>query len=408
MAPTFRPFSGPALRRAAQLTLLAALATSASLSAQAQGTAAAPIKVGIALDVSGPFAGPGAEARDGFALAIKQLGSKLGGQPAQFIQTDMAGSPDQAKQLVDRYVQREKIDLFTGPIASNVALAVAPTLFAAKVPYLSSNAGPSQLAGAQCNAYFFGTAYQNDQFHEAAGQFAADQKFGRMVLIAPNYPAGKDSLTGFKRKFKGQVADEIYTKVGQIDYATELAQLRAAKPDAVYFFLPGAMGINFIKQFVGAGLSKDMTLVTSGFSADEDVITAVGEPMLALFNTTHWAHDLDNAANKAFVAAFRKEYAGRTPSLYAAQAFDAIMAMDAAVKATGGKVSDKDALIKALAKAQYPSVRGNFRYANNHYPVQNFYLRTVGKNAEGRITNKTIRTVLENYGDAYSAQCGLK
>ena len=405
MAPLFRSLCVATLRRTAHLTACATLAAFASAPAHAQGS---PIKVGVALDVSGPFAGPGAEARDGFALAIKQLGSKLGGQPAEFAQTDMAGSPDQAKQLVDRFVQREKIDLFTGPIASNVALAVAPTLFAAKVPYLSSKAGPSQLAGAQCNAYFFGTAYQNDQFHEAAGQFAADQKFGRMVLIAPNYPAGKDSLTGFKRKFKGQVADEIYTKVGQIDYATELAQLRAAKPDAVYFFLPGAMGINFIKQFVGAGLSKDITLVTSGFSADEDVITAVGEPMLGLFNTTHWAHDLDNAANKAFVAAFRKEYAGRTPSLYAAQAFDAIMAMDAAVKAAGGKASDKDALIKALAKAQYPSVRGNFRYANNHYPVQNFYLRTVGKNAEGRITNKTIRTVLENYGDAYSAQCGLK
>ena len=405
MAPLFRSLCVATLRRTAHLTAWATLAAFASAPAHAQGS---PIKVGVALDVSGPFAGPGAEARDGFALAIKQLGSKLGGQPAEFVQTDMAGSPDQAKQLVDRFVQREKIDLFTGPIASNVALAVAPTLFAAKVPHLSNNAGPSQLAGAQCNPYFFGTAYQNDQFHEAAGQFAADQKFGRMVLIAPNYPAGKDSLTGFKRKFKGQVADEIFTKVGQIDYATELAQLRAAKPDAVYFFLPGAMGINFIQQFVGAGLSKDITLVTSGFSADEDVITAVGEPMLGLFNTTHWAHDLDNAANKAFVAAFRKEYAGRTPSLYAAQAFDAIMAMDAAVKAAGGKVSDKDALIKALAKAQYPSVRGSFRYANNHYPVQNFYLRTVGKNAEGRITNKTIRTVLENYGDAYSAQCGLK
>ena len=189
---------------------------------------------------------------------------------------------------------------------------------------------------------------------------------------------------------------------------TELAQLRAAKPDAVYFFLPGAMGINFIKQFVGAGLSKDITLVTSGFSSDEDVIGAVGEPMLGLFNTTHWAHDLDNAANKAFVAAFRKEYGGRYPSLYAAQAYDVIMAMDAAVKATGGKVSDKEALTKAIAKAQFPSVRGNFRYANNHFPVQNFYLRSIGKNAEGRVTNKTIRTVLENYGDAYAAQCKLK
>ena len=405
MAPLFRSFCVATLRRTAHLTAWATLAAFASAPAHAQGS---PIKVGVALDVSGPFAGPGAEARDGFALAIKQLGSKLGGQPAEFVQTDMAGSPDQAKQLVDRFVQREKIDLFTGPIASNVALAVAPTLFAAKVPYLSNNAGPSQLAGAQCNPYFFGTAYQNDQFHEAAGQFAADQKFGRMVLIAPNYPAGKDSLTGFKRKFKGQVADEIYTKVGQIDYATELAQLRAAKPDAVYFFLPGAMGINFIKQFVGAGLSKDITLVTSGFSSDEDVIGAVGEPMLGLFNTTHWAHDLDNAANKAFVAAFRKEYAGRYPSLYAAQAYDVIMAMDAAVKATGGKVSDKEALTKAIAKAQFPSVRGNFRYANNHFPVQNFYLRSIGKNAEGRVTNKTIRTVLENYGDAYAAQCKLK
>lgn len=401
MAPTFRTSSiARVITRAAAV---AALTAGACLPAMAQ-----PVKVGVALDISGPFAGLGAEARDGFALAIKQLGGKLGGQPAEFLQTDMAGSPDQAKQLVDRFVQREKIDLFTGPIGSNVALAVAPTLFAAKVPYLSNNAGPSQLAGAQCSAYFFGTAYQNDQFHEAAGQFAADRKFGRMVLIAPNYPAGKDALTGFKRKFKGTVSDEIYTKVGQIDYATELAQLRAAKPESVYFFLPGAMGINFIKQFVGAGLSKDITLVTSGFSADEDVIGAVGEPMLGLFNTSQWAHDLDNAANKAFVAAFRKEYGGRYPSLYAAQAYDVIMAMDAAVKAVGGKVADREAVIRALAKAQYPSVRGSFRYANNHYPVQNFYLRAIGKNAEGRVTNKTIKTLLENYGDVYAAQCPLK
>ncbi len=369
---------------------------------------AAPIKVGIALDISGPFSGPGAEARDGFALAIKQLGGKLGGQPVEYIQTDMAGSPDQAKQLVDRFVKAEKIDLFTGPIASNVALAVAPTLSAAKVPYLSNNAGPSQFAGAQCNAYFFGTAYQNDQYHEAAGKFAADQKFAKMVLIAPNYPAGKDSLSGFKRKYNGVVLDEMYTKLGQIDYATELAQLRASKPEALYFFLPGAMGVNFIKQFVAAGLSKDITLVTSGFSADEDVISAVGDPMLGLFNTSHWSHDLDNAANKAFVAAFRKEYGGRLPSIYAAQAYDVIFSMDAAVKAVGGNVANRDPLVKELAKAQFPSVRGSFRYANNHYPIQNFYLRTIGKNNEGRVTNKTIKTLLQNYGDSYASQCPLK
>ena len=395
----------PSPSKTAHLAAVVALALGLAASAPAS---AAPVKVGLALDISGPFAALGAEARDGFALGIKQLGGKLGGQPVEFVKADMAGSPDQARQLVDRMVQRDRIYIFSGQIGSNVAIAVAPTLFAAKVPYLSSNAGPSQFAGAQCNAYFFGTAYQNDQFHEAAGKFAQERGFKRIALIAPNYPAGKDALGGFKRQFKGQVADELYTKLGQIDYAAELAQLRATKPDSIYFFLPGAMGINFIKQFVGAGLSKDITLVTSGFSADEDVIGAVGEPMLGLFNTSHWAHDLDNAANKAFVDAFRKEYNGRYPSLYAAQAYDVVLAMDAAVKQAGGNAQNREAMIAALKKADYASTRGRFRYANNHYPVENFYLRVVGKDAQGKITNKLINTVVTNYGDTYADKCPLK
>ena len=382
-----------------------ALATALGLAGPAL---AAPVKVGLALDISGPFATVGAEARDGFALAIKQLGGKLGGQDVEFIQADMAGSPDQAKQLVDRMVQRDRIDLFSGPVGSNIALAVGPTLFAAKVPYLSSNAGPSQYAGAQCSPYFFGTAYQNDQFHEAAGKFAQDRGFRKIALIAPNYPAGKDALGGFKRQFKGQVVDEVYTKLGQIDYAPELAQIRAARPDSIYFFLPAAMGIGFIKQFVSAGLSKDITLVTSGFSADEDTIAAVGDPMLGLLNTAHWAHDLDNPANKAFVAAFRKEYNGRYPSVYAAQAYDVIQAMDAAVKQAGGNAQNREAVIAALKKANYASTRGSFKYANNHFPIENFYLRVIGKDAQGKTTNKTISTVLTNYGDTYAASCKMQ
>ena len=384
-------------------TLLSLLLCGAAASALA-----APVKVGLALDISGPFAALGAEARDGFALGIKQLGGKLGGQEVEFVQADMAGSPDQAKQLVDRMIQRDKIDLFSGPIGSNVALAVGPTLFNAKVPYLSANAGPSQFAGAQCNAYFFGTAYQNDQFHEAAGKFAQDRAFKKIVLIAPNYPAGKDALGGFKRQFKGQVADELYTKLGQIDYAAELAQLRASKPDSIYFFLPGAMGINFIKQFVGAGLSKDVALISTAFSADEDMIPAVGEPMLGLFNTAHWSFDLDNPANQRFVAAFRQQNNGRNPSFYAGQAYDVLMAMDAAVRDVGGKVADKAALLKAIKAANYKSVRGDFRYGANNFPVQNYYLRVIAKDGSGRIANKVIGTVLTNYQDTTAAQCAMK
>lgn len=367
--------------------------------------AADPIKVGIALDISGPFAALGAEARDGFNLAIAQLDSKLGGVDTQFLQTDFAGNPEQVNQLVARYLQREKIDFFTGPIGSNAALAAGPALFAAKVPYLSNNPGPSQFAGKQCNRYFF-AQYQNDTYDEAAGVVANQAGYANMVILAPNYPAGRDHLGGFKRTYTGKVVDEIYTKVGQIDYAAEIAQIRSARPDAVFIFLPGAMGINFIKQYVAAGL-KDVPLVAPGFSADEDVMHAVGDAMLGLRNTAHWAHDLDNPANAAFVKAFREKYDGRYPSVYAAMAYDVVMAMDAAVRQAGGKVDDRAAVLAALAKAEYDSVRGAFRYGVNQYPVQNYYLRVVDKDDSGRMTNVLKGVVLENHQDAYVGECKM-
>jgi branched-chain amino acid transport system substrate-binding protein len=363
------------------------------------------IKVGIANDLSGPFAALGAEARDGFNLAIKQLGNKLGGFPAEFLQTDMGGNPDQAKQLVTRYIQRDKIDFFTGPIGSNVALAVGPALFAAKIPYLSNNPGPSQFAGAQCNDYWFGVSYQNDAFHEAAGKVAADRGFKKMVIIAPDYPAGKDALNGFKRGYKTDVNQEVYTKLGQIDYAAELAQLREAKPDAVYIFLPGGMGINFIKQFVSAGLNQNIKLVGPGFSADEDVIQAVGEPMIGMVNTAQWAFDLDNAQNKKFVESFRKEYNNRNPSVYAAQAYDVIMAINAAAKATDGKVSDRAAVLAALKKADFASVRGEFKYGANNFPIQAYYARVIEKGADGRISKKLVGKVFDAYQEVYVGDC---
>ncbi|VFR24101.1 ABC transporter substrate binding protein [plant metagenome] len=384
--------------RLAQRLAVAALAC---LAGAAHAQSAAPIKVGIALDISGPFASLGADARDGFDLAIEKLGGTLGGQPAEFLKTDFAGSPEQATQLVNRYLQRDKIQFFTGPIASNSALAVAPLLFKAKVPFLSNNPGPSQFAGKQCNAYFFGQ-YQNDTYDEAAGKLANEKGYKYMVILAPNYPAGKDHLNGFKRLYQGDLKDEIYTKVGQIDYAAEIAQIRAAKPDAVFFFLPGGMGINFIKQYVAGGL-KDIPLIAPGFSADQDVINAVGEDMIGLQNTAHWTHDLDLPANKAFVADFRKKYE-RYPTVYAAMAYDTIMAMDAAVKDAGG-ASDPDKLVQALAKPSFTSLRGDFTYGPNQYPIQDYYLRVVAKDADGKVTNKLVERILTRHQDAYVADC---
>jgi len=385
----------------------AALAAGLVALAAASGALAADaVKVGLLSTLSGPGAGLGVDIRDGFQLAVKLKGGTLGGLKADVIIADDAANPETGRQTADRLVKRDKVDFMTGIVFSNVMLAAGAPTFASKTFYISANAGPSQLAGSQCNPYFFSVSWQNDNLHEAVGKHVADKGFKKLALIAPNYPAGKDALTGFKRFYKGEVALEVYTQLQQLDYGTELSRLRAAKPDAVYIFLPGGLGINFIKQFVGAGLNKEMKLFGPGFSADEDVIKAVGEPMVGMFNASHWAHDLDNAANVAFVAAFEKEY-GRLPTLYASQGYDAALLIDAAVRDVKGKLDDKAAVHAALKAAKFDSVRGAFKFNANQYPVQDYFMREIVKDTKGRVTNRTIGTVFKGHADAYAGECKM-
>jgi branched-chain amino acid transport system substrate-binding protein len=392
--------------RLSQRSVFAAALVASALTLPA--VAADKVKVGFLSTLSGPGAGLGVDIRDGFNLALKHTGGKLGGLPAEVIIADDQQSPDAAKQTTERLLKRDRVDFMTGVVFSNVMLAVGQPIFESQTYYISANAGPSQYAGEQCNPYFFNVAWQNDNLHEAVGKTVADKGFKRIALLAPNYPAGKDALTGFKRFYQGgEIVSEIYTRLGQLDYAPELAQVRAAKPDAMYIFLPGGMGINFIKQYVASGMSKDTTLFGPGFSADEDVIRAVGDPMLGMFNTSQWAHDLDNPQNKRFVADFQKEY-GRLPSLYASQGYDAAMLIDAAVRDVKGKIEDKAALGKALRAANFKSVRGAFKFNTNQYPIQDYYLRIVHKDSQGRVTNRTLGTVFKNHADAYVGACKMK
>ena len=373
------------------------------------GTAGAAdkIKIGFISTLSGPSAAIGVDIRDAFNLAIKLNGGKLGGLPVQMEIGDDQFKPEVGKQLAEKYVRLDKVDILTGIVFSNIMLAAVPEAFNAKIPYVSPNAAPSPLAGKQCNPWFFAASWPNDAFHEAAGKHATDKGYKSTYLIAPNYQAGKDSLAGFKRFYKGKIADEVYTKLGQLDYSAELAQVRAAKPDALYIFLPGGMGINFIKQFVGAGLSKDIQLITPGFGSDQDVIRGVGDPMLGIFDTSHWALDLDNPTNRKFVAEFEKEYK-RLPAVFAAQGYDTALMIDAAVKSLKGKIEDKEALRKALKTAKFESTHGPFKLNTNQYPIQNYYLRVIGKDAQGRLVNKTISTIFKDRGDAYVQECGMK
>jgi branched-chain amino acid transport system substrate-binding protein len=389
--------------RILRTTLLAA-AAGVAMAAAAQSTE--PVKIGLLSTLSGPGAGLGVDIRDGFQLAVKLAGNKLGGRPAEVIIADDQGSPDVGRQTADRLIKRDKVDFMTGVVFSNVMLAVGAPTFASKTFYVSANAGPSQYAGEQCNPYFFSASWQNDNLHEAVGQVVQEKGFKRVAVIAPNYPAGKDAISGFKRFYKGEIASETLPALNQLNFGTEISQLRASKADAVYIFLPGGMGINFIKQFVAAGLSKDMTLFAPGFSGDEDVIKAVGESMLGMFNTSQWGHDMNNPANKRFVAEFEKEY-GRLPSLYAAQGYDAALLIDSAVRDSKGQLSDKAVVRKALQAANFASVRGAFKFNKNQFPIQDYYLRVIVKDAKGRVTNKTMGVVLKNHSDAYVGSCKM-
>jgi len=385
------------------MRLIATLAIAAALNANA----ADKIRVGFVSTLSGPSAALGVDIRDAFQLAVKLNGGRLGGVPAEVLLGDDQFKPEVGRQLAEKYVKLDKVHFLTGFVFSNIMLASVPVAFENKTIYVSPNAAPSPLAGKQCNPYFFVASWPNDAYHEAAGQHATNRGYKNAYLIAPNYQAGKDSLAGFKRFYKGNVVAEVYTQLGQLDYSAELAQVRAAKPDALYIFLPGGMGINFIKQFVAAGLSHDIPLIVPGFGSDQDIIRPVGEPMLGLFDTAHWAIDLDNPANKKFVAAFEKEYK-RLPSVFAAQGWDTAMLIDSAVREVKGKVEDVEAVRKALRAAKFDSVRGAFKFNRNQYPIQNYYLRVVAKDPQGRIVNKTIGTIFKDHGDAYVQDCAMK
>ena len=379
-----------------KLTTFVAAACIAALGGAASADEGA-LKVGMITTLSGGGAGLGIDTRDGFLLAAKLAG----GDALDIVVEDDQRKPDIAVQLADKMIQSEKVDILTGIVWSNLAMAVVPAATAQGKFYLSTNAAPSALAGKGCHQNYFSVSYQNDNLHEAAGAYVKDAGYSNPFILAPNYPAGQDSLTGFKRLYGGDLAGEVYTKLGQTDYAAEIAQIRASDADSIFFFLPGGMGISFLKQYADSGL--DLPVVGPAFSFDQGILQAVGDAAMGVINTSQWNKDIDNPANARFVEEFQAEY-GRLPSLYAAQGYDTanllLSAMDAA------DISDADAFRAALKAADFDSVRGDFAFAPNNHPIQDIYVREVIK--EGDVyTNKIVGVALEDHANVYVDECNM-
>ncbi|MBL6455165.1 ABC transporter substrate-binding protein [Belnapia sp. T6] len=374
--------------------------------ARAQGAGASPgIKIGLVAVQTGPAASLGTHLRDGFLLGLKHLDGKLGGLPAEVVQIDDELRPEVAVTKVRAALERDKVDVVAGVVFSNILAAIIRPVTESGTLLISTNAGPSTFAGRGCNPNFFTTSYNNDQVHSVMGQAAQDAGHKRVFVLTPNYQAGRDAVAGFKSRFKGEVVDEVYVPLNQLDFSAELAKIAAAKPDALFTFMPGGLGVNLVRQYRQAGLGNIEFLST--FTVDEATLPAQGDAAVGFYAAATWAPNMDNPQNLRFVRDFEAAY-NYVPASYAAQSYDAAMLLDSAVRRVGGKIADKDALRAAVRAADFRSVRGNFKFGANHYPVQDFWLCKVAKRADGKFQTETVRKVLENDTDPYAAECRMR
>ncbi len=368
------------------------------------------VKIGFVTTLTTPAAVIGNDMVDAVNLAIEHIGGKMGELDVELIVEDDGFKPDVGKQATDKLVKQDDVHFVAGYIWSHVLLASRKSVLDAGKFLISSNAGPSQLAGKLCHENFFSTSWQNDQTPMAMGEVLNQQGVKSLYIMAPNYAAGKNMVAGVERTFKGEILGKDMTgwgKVKQVEFAAELAKAKASGAEGIFIFYPGPPGAAFIKQYQQAGLQGQLPLY-SVFTVDSislpkfqaaNLTGVMGSSM-----TQFWAPDLDNPQNKKFVSGFKEKY-GRYPTFYAAQSYDTIFLIKAAVEAADGNLDDMDLMRATMEEAAFPSVRGKFSYGNNHMPIQNFYLREVVEDADGVWTTKVVRTVYENHQDPYAKDC---
>jgi branched-chain amino acid transport system substrate-binding protein len=384
------------------------LAGAMALALASPASAGDTIKIGFVSTFSGPTAVIGNDMRNSFELALDHLGRKMGGKPVEVIYEDDGQKPDVGKQKTEKLVQSDHVDFIAGYIWSNVLLASLKTAVDSQTFLVSANAGPSQLAGELCSPYVFSTSWQNDQTPAAMGLYMNQKGVKSVFLIGPNYAAGKDMLAGVKSTFKGEVKGEEYTVwPTQLDFSAELSKARASGAASIFVFYPGAAGVQFLNQYAQAGLKAQMPLYTA-FTIDELSLPLQKDNALGVPGAQEWVNDLPNEQNKKFVADYRKKYPNLRPTYYGAQAYDAAQLINSAVVAVKGDTSKKDAMKAEMEKADFKSLRGPFKYGNNHIPIQNFYLQDVVKDADGQLSLKTVSTIVKDNQDNFHGKCPMK
>ena len=364
-----------------------------------------PIKIGLLQTFSGPFGVIGQTVADAVMLEVEANGGKLGGFPVEIIKQDDQGKPDVGLQAATKLVEQDKVDILIGPTLTNVILATYQPIVQSKTIMVTTIGGPGELAGKFCNPYYFSTSWQNSDTAASMGQHLQSLGIKNLYVQAPNFEGGREVVSGLKRYYKGGVAKEVFTPMTQQDFSAELTQIRLANPEAVFAFYPGNLAVAWVKHYAQAGLMSKIPLYRVS-SIDGLSMPGMGDAPVGSYQTASWNPDLPNEASQKFVADFRKKY-NVTPSYNAAYAYDAVRLLDAALKQAGG-AQNHDALISAMEKADFKSVRGDFKFGPNHFPLQDYYLLQVVKAPSGAIEQQTRGKVFEMHGDDYVSQCSMK
>ncbi|MGC2121531.1 MAG: ABC transporter substrate-binding protein [Xanthobacteraceae bacterium] len=385
------------------LTAAAALALLASPALAQQKT----VKIGFISTFSGPGAAIGNDMKNSFELGLDQHGRKLGGLPVEVVYADDQLKPEVGVQKTQEMIESDHVDFVVGYIWSNVLLASLKPLVDSKTITIVTNAGPSQLAGPLCSPYVFSTSWQNDQTPAAVGRYMNEKGVKTAFLLGPNYAAGKDMLAGVQTTFKGKIVGQELTRwPDQLDFSAELSKAREAKPDAIFAFYPGGAGVQFVTQYAQAGLKGQIPLYTA-FTIDDLSLPRLKDLAVGVPGAQEWVNDLPNDATKTYVADYKAKYHS-SPSFYGAQTYDAVGLLDSAITAVKGDLSNKEGMRKEMEKADFKSVRGDFKFGNNHIPIQNFYLQDAVKNADGSYALHTVATIVKNDQDRFHDQCPMK
>ena len=383
-------------------TTLSALAIAA---VGASAAHAEDLKIGMVVTLSGPPAALGQQIVDGFQLAIEQKGGSLGGQATELVIEDDELKPDVALLKATSLIEREEVDFIVGTVFSNMLQAIFKPVVESETFLIRPTAGPSTFAGRNCSPFFFATSYQKSQNAEVSGMIANEEGFTNVFAMAPNYQAGRDNMDGFKQTFAGTVTDEVFTPLGHQDFSAELARLSTSGSEAMFTFMPGGMGVRLVNQFDAAGLADSVKFM-SVFTTDETTLPGQKDAAVGFLAAGTWAPDMQTEANIAFATAFEEKY-GYIPGSYAMQAYDTANLIDSVVTKLGGDLSDKDAVRAAIKEADFDSVRGDFAFNNNHYPIQDFHMLNVAKREDGQFHTSFVRTIVEDYADSFHEDCQM-